>query len=128
MVTFLYRPRSLSTWSSIVLTSSTALGGLGGPAKPTYSHLRRPCSILDYQVRAKGWTVALMGSATATFWRLKEHFRSAFQAQSIPYLEQMTKPEPYGHWMLSTIHTAFPGLRIARLALRRRGTLASVAV
>src|SRR2546423_2346603 len=61
-------------------------------------------SKLDYQVWTEGWTVALIGSATTTFWRLKEHFRSVFQAQSIPYFEQMTKPEPYGHWMLSTNH------------------------
>jgi hypothetical protein len=52
-------------------------------------------SKLGYRVWTEGWTVALVGSATTTFWRFNEHFRSAFQAQSIPYFEQMTKPEPH---------------------------------
>jgi hypothetical protein len=59
---------------------------------------------LDYQVWTEGWTVALAGSKTTSFWRLKDTFRSVFQAQSIPYFEQMTKPDPYGHWMLATNH------------------------
>jgi hypothetical protein len=36
-------------------------------------------SKLDYRVWTEGWTVALVGSATTTFWRLKEYFRSVFQ-------------------------------------------------
>src|SRR2546429_1387036 len=59
---------------------------------------------LDYQVWTEGWTVALPGSKTMSFWKLKDTFRSAFQAQSIPYFERMTKPDSYGHWMLATNH------------------------
>jgi len=60
-------------------------------------------SKLGYRVWTEGWTVALVGSATTTFWRLKEHSGVHFR-QSIPYFEQMTKPEPYGHRMLSINH------------------------
>ena len=38
----------------------------------------------NYQVWTEGWTVALAGSKTTSFWRLKDIFRSAFQDYKLP--------------------------------------------
>jgi len=55
----------------------------------------------NYQVWTEGWTVALAGSKTTSFWQLRDIFRSAFPAQSIPYFEddeaRPVRPLDAGH-------------------------------